>query len=258
MSEEIDKAHDKIWFVRRSGSDKIYGPMAAAKIRNYLLEARLELRDEVSSDRKQWRYLMEQPEVVPLQMRDPDKLSAQEYNDELDPGRKGSLWLPVLLVTVLVAGGISLAVINQSASEAVVTDCTASAASGVNWNSCNKLGLVAEDLQLDGLSAANADLERARLSGSSLQQANLQYARLDLAQLAYSNLSGANLKGASLRGADLSNAVLRDTDLRYADLSEARLGGAELQQAQLGGAIWFDGSRCRNGSRGECLPEQAR
>jgi len=253
MNDEVDKIHDKIWYIKRSDGEKVFGPFAAARVRNYLMEGKIDLRDQVSKNKKDWRYLKQQPEVVPLQMRDPEKFADTEYSDDLDPGKKGSLWLPIVLVVIIVGGGIAAAMMYKPEAEIQQTDCSAAPAAGINWNSCNKRGLAAENANLDNLSATNVTLEEARLSGTSLKGANLLYARLDKASLDYADLTSAILKGASLRGADLSNAILNEADLRYADLSEARLGGVQLNSARLDGAIWNDGKPCKAGSTGKCI-----
>lgn len=253
MNDEIDKTHDKIWYIKRSEGEKVYGPFAAARVRNYLMEGKIDLRDQVSKNKKDWRYLMQQPEVVPLQMRDPEKFADTEYSDDLDPGKKGSLWLPILLVVIIVGGGIGAATMFKPESKKQQTDCSAAPAAGINWNSCNKRGLVAENVNLDNLSATNVKMEEAKLSGSSFKGANLRYAKLDKSGLNYADLSSAILKGASLRGADLSNAILNKADLRYADLSETRLGGVQLKSARLDGAIWNNDKPCKPGSIGKCI-----
>ena len=253
MNDEVDKSHDKIWYIKRGDGEKIYGPFAAARVRNYLMEGKIELRDQVSKNKKDWRYLMQQPEVVPLQMRDPEKFADTEYSDELDPGKKGSLWLPILLVLIIVGGGIAAAMLYKPDEQVATADCSLAPATNINWNSCNKRGLVAENLSLDNLSATNINMDEARLSGSSLKNANMRYAKMDKAILDYADLSGANLKGASLRGSDLSNAILNAADLRYADLSEARMGGVQLNGTRLDGAIWNNGKTCQPGSTGKCV-----
>jgi hypothetical protein len=253
MNDEVDKTHDKIWYIKRRDAEKVYGPFAAAKVRNYLLEGKIDLRDQVSKNKKDWRYLMQQPEVVPLQMRDPEKFAGTEYSDDLDPGKKGSLWLPILLVVIIVGGAIGAATMLKPVNEQQQTDCSAAPAAGINWNSCNKRGLVAENANLDNLSATNVLMDESRLGGSSFKGANLRYAKLDKADLGYADLSSAILKGASLRGADLSNAILDGADLRYADLSETRLGGVQLGSVRLDGAIWNNGKPCKPGSTGKCI-----
>jgi len=77
-----------------------------------------------------------------------------------------------------------------------------------------------------------ADLNRLRTTGSCVS--------CDLSQ-AY--LIGANLIGANLSQANLSEAYLYRTNLT----------GANLSGANLSGATWTDGSKCKEGSIGQCL-----
>ena len=246
-----DKIHDKIWYVKKG--KKVFGPFAAAKIRNLLMDGKIDLRDEVSRDKQNWTFLLSQPEVVPLQMRDPDAMRNTDITDELDPGRKGSLWLPIVIVSVLVIGGIMLAMMAQENESAKLPDCAAGPAPGIIWNSCNKRSMKAENVNLDGLEATNVILNGAKLSGSTFKNANMRYAQLESADLSYCDFSAASLKGANLHRSDLTNVVFDGADLRYADFSDAQLGGVSLQQAQLSGAVWIDGNACKPGSVGKCI-----
>ncbi|MGD2118279.1 MAG: pentapeptide repeat-containing protein [Chromatiales bacterium] len=250
MDDSGDLSHDKIWFVKREG--KVFGPFAAAKVRRYLLEQKIELQDEVSQDRKSWKRIGQVAEVVPLQMRDPNAFDDSDSTDELDPGKKGSLWLPLTLAVLLLAGGIGVSLLLQMPDQPD-TDCTTAPAPSNNWNGCNKKGLNAAGKNLDHLLASNALLTNAKLSGASLKAADLRYASLFDADLSYANLEDANLKGADLHHADLSYAVLTNADLRYADLTDSRLGGVELRGAKLDGAIWSNGKPCQPGSLGGCV-----
>lgn len=255
MSHQDDRSHDKsrdkIWFVKKG--EKTFGPFASAKVRHFLMEGKIDLRDEVSRDKKNWSFLLSQPEVVPLQMRDPEAFANAEITDDLDPGKKGSLWLPIILVSLLAAGGIIASMSVQESDSANAPDCTAEPAPGINWNSCNKRNLQAENSNLDNLEATNVIMNKIKLTGSSLKKANLRYAQFENADLAYVDFSAASLKGANLHGADLSNAILNGADLRYADLTEARLGGVQLKNAQFDGAIWNNGQPCKAGSVGKCI-----
>ena len=217
------------------------------------MEGKIDLRDEVSRDKKNWSFLLSHPEVVPLQMRDPQAFANAEITDDLDPGRKGSLWLPFILVSLLTASGIIASVFFQESDSSNLPDCAAEPAPGINWNSCNKRNLQAENSNLDNLMATNVIMNSIKLTGSSLRSANLNYAQLENADLAYVDFSAASLKGANLHGADLSNAILNDADLRYADLTEAHLGGLQLHNAQFDGAIWNNGKPCKAGSVGKCV-----
>jgi len=255
MSEEIDqshdRSHDKIWFIRKSG--KVFGPFASAKVRHFLVEEKIDLRDEVSKDKIHWSYLLEQPEVVPMQMRNPEFAANTSLNDDLDPGKKGSLWLPVIVISLLTVAGITASLMLQDSNPENLTDCSAAPAPAVNWNSCNKRNLAAENTNLEGLVAANVVLNQARMSGSSFKNASLLYAHLENADLAYADFTAASLKGSNLHSADLTNAILTDADLRYADLTAATLGGAQINGARLEGAIWINGKPCKAGSVGKCI-----
>jgi uncharacterized protein YjbI with pentapeptide repeats len=113
-----------------------------------------------------------------------------------------------------------------------------------------------------------ADLNRLRTTGScvscDLSQAYLIGANLIGANLSQANLSEAYLTGANLRRTYLYRANLRDANLSGgANLSEAYMGGAYLYRtnltganlsgANLSGATWTDGSKCKEGSIGQCL-----
>jgi hypothetical protein len=77
------------------------------------------------------------------------------------------------------------------------------------------------------------------------------------------DLSGASLKGANLSEATISDANLKKSDLTEADMSEAKqteanLSGANLNEVKLYGAKlsdakWTDGSKCKEGSVGQCI-----
>ena len=250
MSEERDKSHEKIWYVKKG--PKVYGPFSAARVRNLLMESKLELGDQVSRNKKDWVYMSQQPEVVPLQMRNPDAFSDKDATDDLDPGKKGSFWLPVIVIVLIIAGGISASIFLNQGQTVNQADCTATPTAGVNWNGCNMLGITAENLSLDGLSAASAKLTGSKFSGSSIKSANLSYANFDNAELSYVDFSDSVLKGASMRNADMTYVVLNNVDMRYADMTGAKIGGLQINNARLSGAIWTNGKECKEGSIGKC------
>lgn len=251
MSDEIDQTHDKIWYVKKSG--KVFGPFAAAKVRHFLMEGKIELSDEVSRNRKQWEFIRSQPEVIPMQMRNPDAYKNGDSTYDLDPGKKGSLWIPITLVILIIAAGIGISLIIQDETQVAESDCTAAPVPGVNWNSCNKRRVQAENANLDNLMASNTIFTNANFNGSSMKNADLRYARFEDADLTYVNFSEASLKGANLNSADLSYAILDNADLRYADLTEARLGGVTIKDTNLVGTIWNNGKPCKKGSIGKCI-----
>ena len=155
-----------------------------------------------------------------------------------------------LLVVVVV---ILAFVINRSEQDLQGADCSAPAAPGVNWSSCNKQGqtLAGQDLsgaRFTGTRFNGVDLTRSHLSGT-----DFSYANLSQAELSQSNLSNAILRGANLRKANLQSADLRGADLSYTELEDARLDGALLKGAHFDHAIWVNGAQCLPGSTGACL-----
>ncbi len=93
---------------------------------------------------------------------------------------------------------------------------------------------------------SEADLKKLRTT-NSCPKCNLDNANLSGANLSKANLAGARLFKANLSKADISGAKLCGADLYMANLKEAKLGGADLSTA-----TWTDGSRCKEGSIGEC------
>jgi len=251
MSEESDQSHDKIWFLKKGS--KVFGPFAASKVRGFLMDGKIELSDEVSRDKKNWKNLRQQPEVVPLQMRNKEGFSDSDVDDELDPGKKGSLWLPIILFILMIAVGIGYSFVVQDDFSNDEPDCLSKPGININWNSCNKRRFSAENVIFDGMSATNALMNQAKLTGSSFKLANMKYVNLSDADLSYSDFSGANLKGANLQNADLRSAILSQVDLRYVDLTDANLGGVNLSGSKLDGTIWTNGKPCKQGSVGKCI-----
>lgn len=109
--------------------------------------------------------------------------------------------------------------------------------------------------QLSGAKLSNTTLSGANLSRAILSGADLTSARLSRANLSGANLSSAYLHGANLRDANLSKANLSGANLSGANLSYATLSGADLSGADLSGALWTDGTKCAEGSTGECKKE---
>jgi hypothetical protein len=250
MSDEVNQSQDRIWFVRKGG--KIFGPLASVRIRHYVNEGRVEMTDEASRDKKNWRTIRSEPELIPLHLRKPDAIGQDDELKDVASG-KGNFWLTVIVVVLVLGGVIAAALFYQPAEDNQQPDCLAAPAAGINWNNCNKKGLQAENLKLDNLSGSNAFFDETAFSGTSLTHANFSYAHFERADLTYANLSGASLKGANLRNTDLGNAILDGADLRYADLTGAILGGASLRDAKLEGAVWFNGQACQKGSIGKCI-----
>jgi|SRR3989344_2363565 len=126
----------------------------------------------------------------------------------------------------------------------------------IDITSSDFTGLVASNINLNGLRALDAILKRAVLSGNYLFCANFNGVNLSEVDLSRAdcNKSGfktANLYRANLAYANLFDTRFKDADLREADLSGAEMSLAELQKADLRGASFYQ-TRLR-----EVLFEQA-
>jgi hypothetical protein len=153
------------------------------------------------------------------------------------------LVLYLTFITLFVMSGISYAFSQKDLDKLEATkECT--------W--CDLQNADLKGAQLSGARLSNAGLSGANLSRASLTDADLLSARLSRANLSGANLSNAHLHGAYLRDANLSNANLSRADLSGANLSYANLSGTDLSGADLSGALWTDGTKCAEGSTGEC------
>ncbi len=250
MSDEVNQSQDRIWYIRIKG--KVFGPLAASRIRHYINEGQIELADEASRNKTNWKYVSSEAELIPLQLRKPDAADEAENLSDQYSG-KGSFWVTTVIVIVLIGGVIGAALLFHPPETSTTPDCEAKAGQGINWNNCNKRKLQAENIKMDNLMASNAIFKQASLSGASLKNANLIYVHFEEADLSYADLTGATLKGANLQGADLGNAIMDNADLRYCNFSGANMGGASLVGAQLDSAVWFNGRPCQAGSVGKCV-----
>lgn len=241
MSTGKAKGSGLDWFIRRGAA--VRGPFSSARVRHFVLEGKLELTDEVSLDRHDWKPLGRVPEVVPLQMRDhDDSLDAQSADDgAVESGKAVRAMLIALAIIGVLTAGVYFASQRDAESE---RDCAAVPAPGINLEGCRLNGAVLTAVAMPDARLANAILAGARLSEAELSRADMRYADLNGADLSYARLNDAVLKGANLRLADLTNADLTGADLSFADLSSTQLGGARFDRANLEGAIWADGRRC--------------
>jgi uncharacterized protein YjbI with pentapeptide repeats len=252
VSEESDRSHDRIWFVRQNG--RISGPFPSGQLRRLLDDGVVQPDDEVSETQDGWRRAREVAEVSPLRFRKPADLagaSARVARERRQDTHRALRSLSV--VGAVVGAALAVAWLYEGRSPTQVADCSVAPGPGVSLARCALDGLAANGLDLSGIVLNNASLAGARLDRAVLEKADLRFAHLAAAQLGYARLGGALLKGANLRAADLAYADLAGADLGYADLTGAVLGGAVLEGARLDQAIWVDGRRCAAGSVGTCL-----
>jgi hypothetical protein len=161
-------------------------------------------------------------------------------------GNNMILVLCLALVALFLMSGMSYPFVQKDFDKLEATkECT--------W--CDLQNADLAGTQLSGAKLSNTTLSGANLSRAILSGADLTSARLSRANLSGANLSSAYLHGANLRDANLSKANLSGANLSGANLSYATLSGADLSGADLSGALWTDGTKCAEGSTGECKKE---
>ena len=229
------------WFVRRGGS--VRGPFSSARVRHLVLEGKLQLDDDVSTDRNAWRSLGSVDEVLPPEMRAEDNRLALPNDVERAGERRRAARAIVVSSAVIVALLLGASFVGREGPQEA-RDCAAPPAPGVLLEGCRLDGAQMAAAALAGARLSNASLAGAQFAESDLSDADLRYVDLSGANLSYAKLNGAVLKGANLRQADLTNADLVGADLSFADLGGARLGGARVERAVFAGAIWTDGRSC--------------
>ncbi len=119
-----------------------------------------------------------------------------------------------------------------------------------------------------GARFTDANLEGTRLISAILSDADLRGARLKEADMLRAELNNADLTDANLYGANLVDALFIKADLTRADLKNANIWQTYprrvcqphdrwmgcFKDARLDHAIWTDGTRCKEGSVGRCIP----
>lgn len=243
----LDKASE--WFVRREG--QVRGPFSSARVRHYVLEGRLQMRDEVSNDKITWEILSQVPEVVPSQFRRDGELDARALAKH-ERSERLRAWKGIGVAMGLIILAIASSLWLGGQGKDVPIDCRAPIAPGVQLHACRLDGIDLTSRDLRGADLTDTSLRNAKLSDANLSNADLGYSALQGADLGYALLQGSRLLGANLRNANLANADLSGADLSFADLSGALLGNARFDNARLDGAIWSDGRHCAETSLGRC------
>ena len=115
----------------------------------------------------------------------------------------------------------------------------------------------------DGANLTQSDLSYCTGSTVSFKSTNLADSLLKQATLNNSDFINADFSRADLiysvldRGiftnTNFSNANLAFVSFRHANLQTAHIEGADFSRTDLTDARWVDGTRCIEGSIGECL-----
>lgn len=132
-----------------------------------------------------------------------------------------------------------------SAGPSLAANCKAYAGPGVDWQECDKNGLM-----LGGSDFSGANLFGTDFSATDLRGSNLEGANLEKAVLLRSSLAGAKAKKANFArieayrtnfsGIAADGASFASAELQRADFSGAQLTGANFEKAELGRANFAD------------------
>lgn len=232
--------------------------------REELLHQQLREDERVGGRRRREQWLESSNEKRHEERRAPEngtlRMTRRLRLEQIRKGRerretpsRGLLWALIFTPLLALAALILTAALDRvSESRTAPPDCSAAAATGIDWSHCDLSGLDLRRSRLDDAILRNTQFRATNLHSSSLHRADLSFADLRSANLDRSQLDGAVLRGANLAGTSLIGADLSGADLRHADLRGARLSGADLAGARLDRTIWVDGHRCGDGSVGTC------
>lgn len=260
----------QLWFTRRRGA--VSGPYPSGLVSRYLILGRLDLDDQVSTDRENWQSISAFPALIPPELLLPDtpegreaRMRARLREDERqavnrrDPGkgdqsgerRRAERRAPE--PAELIHHRIQRQRLAQAEPREEIPGSVPWMLAGLAV--AMVLGLLM--LQGDGrdavpepdcLAAAapgvnwsycrkgGQDLRGVNLSGSVLLSTDFMDARLTDVHFADAALDYADLRRADLSRSDLARASLVGAILQEARLDGARLTGADLSYADLRGS----------------------
>ena len=261
----------RFWYYRKNGEEK--GPFPLMMIQRFIILGRLDMKDQVSTDRHSWRAVANTPEIMPDELKQPEdspekqahlkllrmqqdervrerRLDDKGVEDErrAGTGRRSPEEPEVLEHREQIKRILDARPSRPSRFLSVATALLVFA------------GLVGGGAYL--LHTAETKTERCpdcnkpaapginwsgcKLEGKSVSGKDLSHARLDNGDFRQSDFHGSKMVGAQLayanfisadlRYTDLASARLVGADLRRADLSNARLDKADLSYANLAGA----------------------
>lgn len=266
------------WYVRKE--NRIEGPFPAGQIQQSLLLGRLQLHDEVSTDKDEWLIVQQCPELIPDVLKDnhadpahQQKLEAArrwaderrgERREDEDPGRLGpGRREQEPLATqeyrayreqqqksrrqrkerTLV--GLFLVVFLTGAALAVAFLYPNPEPQAAQCAAAPAAGINWQHCQLSGIELRQVNLQRALLLNANLMQARLLNVQLQNADLAYVDLTAGSLHGSRLDKARLTGSNLQSADLSAVSFKGADLSYANLRSANIEGAD-FTGAKLKN------------
>lgn len=258
-----------LWYTRNKHGTK--GPFTTGMVQRFILIGRLNMDDEVSNDKRDWKVIKTESMVIPDEMRhlrtedDHERLlQARLREDERSKDRRreelGEFQGRRKKTDRRKSEGVITRVhrkIRNNVQDSAVP-VTRNIVPGL-FSIILIIGLIAAGIYIfaeqekpvqvstcsavpaPGVNWNNCQLEGAQLSGKNLRGAklknmNLTGANLTAAQLSEADLAYTNLSIATLAAADLQKTVFKGANLRGADLSNANLSGADLSHADLRGA----------------------
>jgi len=262
--------NDYLWYTR--DKQGIKGPFTIGMMHRFILIGRLQLKSEVSRDKRDWLIVRNVSILIPEEMQhirtDEDQerlLQAQLREDERSKDRrreklgefqgrrnKTDRRQPEGVISKAYRRTRSH-VTNETLTDErnilpslfIVSVIVCLLITGIYvYLESDQSAYKQADCTIPAKSGVNwshCQMEGKALIGAMLERAtirnaNLTGANLSSIKLAQADLSYANLSIVSLANADLKKAILKGVNLRGADLSNAIFRGADLSYADLRGA----------------------
>ncbi len=277
--EQAKDSKQKLWFIRRS--ENIKGPFPSGTLRRFMLLGRVVPSDQVSTDRKSWKSVMDVPEVVPPEIRKAaaegnlyDVLPARLGEDErkgverrnkaedtqYKNQRKGqrrqqepelvkrhqiSKTQLIELYKKRRTPYLAFLVVSILVFVAVGVGLYIGAPDAIPDPDCNAKaapGVNWRNCRLDAVKSESANLQGAILNSSILRMASMSGSILNQADMQYADLSGSDLSYSEIADAKMKGINLQNADLTNADLSNSDMSYANLKNSKLGG-VKIDGAR---------------
>jgi len=257
-------------YVRRKNLVK--GPYPRGLIRNFVLIGRLQLEDEVSSDKEYWYRIKEDKNLIPKEMIsvessvDKEHLSrAQRRQDERandrreqgtfagsnerrandrreDESKEMKRHRQQLSSLHRAARKRKFSFFSIVVFSAIISGLSYLVMLALDRGApAVAVAINCKDKSAPGVNWKNCNLKgmvavSANLQGASLQNVNMSGADIHASDLSNAKFYYANLSKANLSYSDLTNAKLVGAILANADLSNSNLTNADLSYANLKGA----------------------
>ena len=124
----------------------------------------------------------------------------------------------------------------------VYAACDAPPANEVDWTNCNFI----EQLDLSGVSLANAQMTGVNLALVNLEKSQINNANMSYGNFILGNFNNSNLFSSNMQYSNCNNTIFE------VNFTGANIINAVFDEANLSNAIWVDGKKCALGSVGKC------